>query len=95
MSLQQYQLCSHCNQLLSDKAIKEHRRLYYDEEHKVWLKVSQGEASSCGSSPFELSPPGSVASSESLSWLSSEDELQFDDNSCDMGKLMSKFVSVC
>ncbi|CAI8044858.1 hypothetical protein GBAR_LOCUS24848, partial [Geodia barretti] len=42
------------------------------------------EASSCAASPIELSPPGSVASSESISKFSSENQLHFDENSCDI-----------
>ena len=68
--------------------MKKHRRLYYDEEREAWVKVSenlQEQASSSASSPIDLSPPGSVASSESLSQPSSEDQLYFDENPCDIG----------
>ena len=61
MSLLVYEICGHCNQLLSEKAIKEHRRLYFDEKKGVWIKLSQESDDSLASSPLGLSPPGSDA----------------------------------
>ena len=66
MALRQYQVCPHCNQLLSEKTLKEHRRLYYDDEREVWVKFSsstyQTDDHSRTSSPLEVSPPVSMSS---------------------------------
>lgn len=33
-----YRLCGHCNRELNRKIFKEHKRLYYDETRKLWIK---------------------------------------------------------
>ena len=59
-------MCPHCDQLLSDKAIKEHRRIYYDNDQKEWVKVTsesqEQEARSSASSPLGITPPSSDSS---------------------------------
>ena len=79
MSLQAYQVCGHCNQLLSEKALKEHRRLYFDDQKGEWIKLSKKSQSneSNTSSPIDLSPPGSNASQvESIGEGSSQLSIQ-------------------
>ena len=51
MSLQSYDVCGHCNQIISEKVLKEHLRLYYDETNRVWITVEKFSASPV-SSPF-------------------------------------------
>lgn len=84
MSLQAYQVCGHCNQLLSDKALKEHYRLYFDDEKGVWIKFSEEDKSggSLVSSPLGFSPPGSDVGSVEEHLSQSSDEQPFED--CDM-----------
>lgn len=52
-----YQVCGHCDKLLCDKALKEHRRLYFDDEE--WIRMEECEEGSRPSSPFCVSPPDS------------------------------------
>jgi len=52
-----FQLCGHCDKLLCDKALKEHRRLYFDDEE--WIRMEECEEGSRPSSPFCVSPPDS------------------------------------
>lgn len=46
-------VCGHCDKNLSIKAFKEHKRLYYHEDH--WIRAQ----SSSSSSPLSLSNPPS------------------------------------
>ena len=83
MSLLAYEVCGHCNQLLSEKALKEHHRLYLDEEKGVWVKLSEESDDSLASSPLGLSPPGSDAldvESVDQSFSQSSTEQPFEDN---------------
>ena len=82
MSLQSYDVCGHCNQILSEKALKEHRRLYYDERSRVWITVDKS-AVSPASSPFCLSPPGSTAASDNHSEVDSQlQDIMLSQSSC-------------
>ena len=39
-------LCPHCDQLLSVKTFKAHKRRYYDASRNTWLKKSCGQSTS-------------------------------------------------
>lgn len=73
---QQYLICPHCDQLLSEKAIKEHRNLFYDDERGVWLKIS-GLKKPEAVIRLQLRYPHPVDSNESLQSFSGE-ELDFE-----------------
>lgn len=49
-----YRRINHCNQLPSEKALKEHHRFYFDDEKGVWIKLSEESQSdgSLASSPL-------------------------------------------
>lgn len=58
-----YQVCGHCDKLLCDKALKEHRRLYFDEDKGVWIRLGEDRESHC-SSPLCVSLPSSSSEEE-------------------------------
>ena len=47
--------CPHCEETVSYKIYRTHKRMHYDVSRSLWHK--QGESSSLSSSPPELSPP--------------------------------------
>ena len=53
-----YQVCGHCRELLSEKTLKEHHRLYSDNVNGCWIKVTTDSDESRMSSPLCVSPPG-------------------------------------
>jgi len=73
-------MCGHCDKLLCDKALKEHRRLYFDEDKGVWIRFGDGEdRESRGSSPLCVSLPSSSSSEEQLAGLA-DVEMSSDDD---------------
>ena len=77
MSLQSYQVCGHCDKLLCEKALKEHRRLYFNDGE--WIRIEDYDGGSYASSPFCVSPPGS----DDLGALSRDNELHEEMNGSD------------
>ena len=53
-----YQVCSHCRELLSEKTLKEHHILYFDDVNRCWIKVTTDSDESRTSSPLCVSLPG-------------------------------------
>ena len=33
-----YRMCGHCDQLLSEKTLKEHRKLYFNDANGTWIR---------------------------------------------------------
>ena len=56
-------LCEHCGKLLTLKAYKEHRRLFYHQGQ--WLTVTANRSRSRSSSPIDLSASSNQRSTES------------------------------
>ena len=86
-----YQVCGHCDQLLSKKTLNEHRRLYFDENKESWIKFNMDASAhdSQESSLLSVSPPGtdnidlesSLESGEEQTLASSDEQpLEFDEN---------------
>ena len=60
-----YQVCGHCHQLLSEKTLKEHRRLYCDNEKGTWTEITAEDCdTSQASFPLCVSPPGTEGDSQ-------------------------------
>lgn len=77
-----YRVCGHCHQKLSEKALKEHERLYLEDG--VWLtesKIEQGVSSSEEmSEPITISdPPDPHEEVPEPLAVSSEGEFPFED----------------
>lgn len=90
-----YRVCGHCHRRLSEKALKEHERLYLEDG--VWLtesKIERGVSSSDElSEPITLSdPPDPDEAPESVE-MSSDEQLpaeDFDDDSREVVEQRSK-----
>lgn len=91
-----YQVCGHCDKLLCEKALKEHRRLYFNDGE--WIRIQECDEGSCASSPFCVSPPGS----DDLGALSHDNEQldeewnvsdEFPEYSSDGDEVSSKFCT--
>lgn len=54
-----YSMCGHCDHLLSEKTLKEHKRLYFHGDHWIRAQSIEDEQESGASSPICLSPTDS------------------------------------
>ena len=75
-----YSLCGHCDQLLSEKTLKEHKRLYFHDGQWIRAQSIEDEQQSVASSPISLSSADSLSKSpsDSLSSLLSLSNYQGD-----------------
>ena len=77
-------MCGHCDQLLSEKTLKEHRKLYFNDANGAWIRFrGEDDHNSRCSSPLCVSLPSdsSIANpsleppdTSSHADMSSEDE---------------------
>ena len=75
-----YQVCGHCDRLLCDKTLKEHRRVYFDNGAWIRCHGDDHEVDSRSSSPLCVSAP--VSGDHQLSSHSSlePDQLQLNES---------------
>lgn len=57
-----YDLCGHCDQVLSEKALKEHRRLYF--HNGAWIRLTETQVTSRTSSPISISSPSMTSDTQ-------------------------------
>ena len=65
MSLQSYAVCGHCDELLSSKALKKHRRFYFQDGEWIRIEVEDDKMSGM-SSPLSVSLPSSQSETEDM-----------------------------
>ena len=61
--MSEYRVCPHCNETVSTKVYKDHRRLYYSKEDKTWINSALLSRATIGSDEESdlPSPPPTVS----------------------------------